>query len=184
MDVRRVHPTEDENAIATEQVKVLLERMPGRSAYPPSAPPLFVFDAGYDPVTLQKQLEGHEAQLLVRLHSNHVFYADPETRQKRPVGRPRRHGAKFDLDDTGTWPEPTYEQRCEDKDYGPVRVRARTKLHPKTHRIGERYGCQRAPVVKGTVVLVEVSRLPRETRKPKKLWMWWTGAGEPDLDLI
>ena len=34
------------------------------------------------------------------------------------------------------------------------------------------------------MVLVEVSRLPRETRKPKKLWMWWTGAGEPDLDLI
>ncbi len=39
-------------------------------------------------------------------------------------------------------------------------------------------------MVKGTVILVEVSRLPRETRKPKKLWMWWVGDGEPDLDLI
>jgi hypothetical protein len=39
-------------------------------------------------------------------------------------------------------------------------------------------------VVKGTVVLVEVSRLPGETRKPKKLWMWWAGGGEPNLDLI
>lgn len=34
---------------------------------------------------------------------------------------------------------------------------------PKTRRIGERYGCEKAPVVRGTVVLVEVGRLPRET---------------------
>jgi hypothetical protein len=39
-------------------------------------------------------------------------------------------------------------------------------------------------VVRGTVVLVEVSRLPKETRKPKKLWLWWAGDGDPDLDLI
>lgn len=39
-------------------------------------------------------------------------------------------------------------------------------------------------MVKGTVVRVEVSRLPKETRKPKKLWLWWAGKGEPDLDLI
>ena len=180
IDVQRVHPTEDGNTVAAKQVRALLERMPRRSMNAP----LFVFDAGYDPVALQKQLEGHEAQLLVRLHSNRVFYADPETRQKRPVGRPRRHGAKFDLNDTGNWPEPTYEHHCESEDYGSVRVRAWSELHPKTRRIGERYGCERAPVVKGTVVLVEVSRLPRETRKPKKLWMWWTGAGESDLDLI
>lgn len=68
--------------------------------------------------------------------------------------------------------------------YGPVRVRAWMELHPKPRRIGERYGCEKDPMVKRTVILVEVSRLPLETRKPKKLWMWWTGAGEPDLDLI
>jgi hypothetical protein len=39
-------------------------------------------------------------------------------------------------------------------------------------------------VVKGTVVLVEVDRLPKETRKPKKLWLWWHGEGEPDLTLL
>jgi hypothetical protein len=63
-------------------------------------------------------------------------------------------------------------------------VRAWAELHPKTRRIGERYGCEAALVVRGTVVLVEVSRLPRETGKPKKLWMWWVGDGEADLDLI
>jgi hypothetical protein len=39
-------------------------------------------------------------------------------------------------------------------------------------------------VVRGTVVLVEVERLPRETRKPKKLWLWWNGVAESDLDLL
>jgi hypothetical protein len=184
VDVRRVHPIEDENAIAAEQVRALLERMPSRSADPPSAPPLFVFDAGYDPVMLQRELEGSEVQLLVRLHSNRVFCADPGTPEKRPVGRPHRHGAKFDLRDPETWPEPSADHRCETDDYGEVRVRAWSDLHPKTRRIGERYGCERAPVVKGMVVLVKVSRLPRETRKPKKLWMWWAGEGEPDLGLL
>lgn len=179
VDVQRVHPAQDANDIAVEQVRNLLDRLPHKTTSP-----LFVFDAGYDPVKLQRDLADCEVQLLVRLHSNRVFYSDPEQDGPRPVGRPRRHGARFDLHDPKTWSEPTHEHRCESDAYGPVRVRAWTELHPKTRRIGERYGCERAPVVKGTVILVEVSRLPRETRKPKKLWMWWVGVGEPDLDLI
>jgi hypothetical protein len=42
--------------------------------------------------------------------------------------------------------------------------------------------------VVGTLVLVEVERLPRgeRRREPKKLWLWWWGGpGEqPDLDLL
>ena len=34
------------------------------------------------------------------------------------------------------------------------------------------------------MALVEVSKLPRQTRKPKKLWLWWSVAGEVELDLI
>jgi hypothetical protein len=120
----------------------------------------------------------------VRLHSNRVFYADPEPSSPRPVGRPRRHGKKFDLKESATWPEPTREHRCENDDYGSVRVRCWSGLHPKTRRIGERYGCERAPIVRGTVVLVEVGKLPRQSRKPKKLWLWWSGEGRADLDLI
>ena len=187
VDARRVHPEEDANDAAAGQVKDLLGRSPRRSSSPSSPPlasPMFVFDAGYDPVKLQRQLGELPLQLLVRLHSNRVFYADPEQDGPRPVGRPRRHGAKFDLHDPETWTEPFAEHRCENDEYGEVRVRAWPKLHPKTRRIGERYGCEAAPVVRGTVVLVEVNKLPRETRKPKKLWMWWVGEGEPDLDLV
>ena len=179
-DARRVHPEEDANEVAVAQVKDLLRRQAGTRG----AVPLFVFDAGYDPVKLQRGLEGHRAHVLVRLHSNRAFYADPDDVEPRPVGRPRRHGSKFALPDPETWPEPASEHRCLTGDYGEVRVRAWSGLHPKTRRIAERYGCQRAPVVRGTVILVEVAKLPRETRKPKKLWLWWHGEGEPDLDLL
>ena len=101
MDARRVRPDEDANDVALEQAKDLLERSSRRSSRR-GAPPLFVFDAGYDPVKLQRGLESKRAHLLVRLHSNRAFCADPEEVEKRPVGRPRRHGKKFALPD----PEP------------------------------------------------------------------------------
>ena len=179
VDVRRVRPTQDTDEVAAEQVRALVERLPELDAVP-----IFVFDAGYDPVKLQRSLEECPTRILVRLHSNRVFYAAPEEVEPRPVGRPRRHGKRFDLKDCASWPEPTREHRCESGDYGSVRVRCWAGLHPKTRRIGARYGCKRAPVVRGTVVLVEVGKLPRQTRKPKKLWLWWSGEGEANLDLL
>jgi hypothetical protein len=179
VDARRVRPAQDTDEVAAEQVRVLVERRPE-----PEAVPIFVFDAGYDPVKLQRNLEGCPAQILVRLHSNRVFYAEPEPPSPRPVGRPRRHGKKFDLKDPASWPQPTGEHRCDSDDYGSVRVRCWADLHPKTRRIGIRYGCDRAPIVRGCVILVEVGKLPRQTRKPKKLWLWWSGHSETNLDLI
>jgi hypothetical protein len=177
-DARRVRPDEDANDVAAGQVKDLVRRLPGQHVAS-----LFVFDAGYDPVHLQKQLEECPAQILVRLHSGRTFYSDPPTLERRPVGRPFVHGRKFDLKDTDTWHEPTTEYRSEDAGYGKVRVRAWSGLHPKTRRAGKRYGSESACVVRGTVVLVEVERLPRgeRRRRPKKLWLWWHGDGEPDL---
>ena len=105
MDARRVKPDEDANEVAVRQVRVLVTRLPQRGA----AAPLFVFDAGYDPVRLQRSLGGCHAQILVRLHSGRVFYADPPTPERRPVGRPFVHGKKFDLKDLDTWHEPTLE---------------------------------------------------------------------------
>ena len=59
-------------------------------------------------------------------------------------------------------------------------------MHPKARKAKERYGSESACVAKGTVVLVEVGRLPQgeRRREPKALWLWWNGPGEPDLDLL
>jgi hypothetical protein len=74
VDVLRVRPTENPNEVAAEQIERLLQRAPaGRCG----ASPLFVFDAGYDPVQLQTGMEGWNAQILVRLRAGRCFYADP-----------------------------------------------------------------------------------------------------------
>ena len=72
----------------------------------------------------------------------------------------------------------------EDEQCGPVRVRAWSGLHaiPQYHPGRGTRGPR--PIVRGTVVLVEVSRLPRPTRLPKRLWLWWSGPGEPDLAVL
>ncbi len=181
VDARRVEPHEDADRVAAEQVRELVSRLPERDDAP-----LFVFDAGYDPVKLQLELAECSAQILIRLNPTRVFYFDPEVPEKRPVGHPFRHGDRFDLKDSESWPEPTHEHHTLTEAYGTVRVRAWSGLHPKTRRAKERYGCESACVVRGTVVLVEVGRLPQgeRRRQPKALWLWWDGSGEPDLTLI
>jgi hypothetical protein len=67
VDVERVRPAQDANVVAAGQVKVLLGRLEEGEAVP-----LFVFDAGYDPVKLQRELEGSPCQILVRLRAGRV----------------------------------------------------------------------------------------------------------------
>jgi len=67
VDVERVRPAQDANVLAAEQVKGLLGRI-GKQG----ATPLFVFDAGYDPVKPQQGLEGSPCQILVRLRAEGV----------------------------------------------------------------------------------------------------------------
>ena len=190
MDVERLRPAQDANEVAAEQVKAFVcllhedeEEQEQRAA------PLFVFDAGYDPVKLQRGLEGCPCQILVRLRVGRRFYADPSLAgPPAHTGRPRRHGPKMKCKDPSTWPEPSAEYSCEDAGYGAVRVRAFSKMHPKVCAHEGRGSRGPLPIVVGTLVLVEVERLPRgeRRRKPRVLWLWWHGPeGEaPNLDLI
>jgi hypothetical protein len=88
--------------------------------------------------------------------------------------------------DPSSWPEPSTEYACEDAGYGAVRVRAWAKMHPKVRAHEGRGSRGPLPIVVGTLVLVEVERLPRgeRRREPRVLWLWWHGEGEPDLDLL
>jgi len=186
MDVERVRPAQDANVVAAEQVKAFLRLSPEEEK---RAAPLFVFDAGYDPVKLQQGLEGCCAQILVRLRAGRRFYADPSLAgPPAHTGRPRCHGPKMKCADPSTWPEPSAEHTCEDSGYGTVRVRAWAKMHPKVCAHEGRGSRGPLPIVVGTLVLVEVERVPRgeRRREPKKLWLWWDGPAEeePDLDLL
>src|SRR5260370_25757626 len=68
-----------------------------------------------------------------------------------------------------------------DEQYGTVRVRAWTGLHPKTHGLhAKRDARGRRPIVRGTLLLVEVSRLPQQTHEPQALWLWWHTPQDPE----
>jgi len=142
MDMRRVRSEGDANDVAAGQVRELVGQLPAEDATP-----LFVLDAGYNPVRLQLALESCRAQILVRLHSGRNFYAPPEPPPRRPVGRPFRHGAKFSCKNPSTWPDPTAEHHARSAGYGEVRVRAWSGLYPKSQRAKERYGVEGAAVV-------------------------------------
>ena len=118
VDVQRLRPAQDANEVAAEQVKTLLGRL-GKQG----SAPLFVFDAGYDPVKVQQGLEGCPCQILVRLRAGRHFYGEPGLSDPPAhVGRPRRHGPKMKGSDPVTWPEPSAEHHCEEVGYGSVRL--------------------------------------------------------------
>ena len=181
LDVRRVRPGEDANTVAAAQIKGLVARLPADGPTP-----TFVFDAGYDPIQLARDLGDARVAILVRLRKDRCFYADPDPAAAAATGRPRRHGHKFSCADPSTWPPPLAEHAVEDDQYGRVRVRAWAGLHaiPQNHATKGTRGPK--PIVRGTLLLVEVGRLPRQTRKPKQLWLWWQGpeGSVPDLDLL
>jgi hypothetical protein len=64
-----------------------------------------------------------------------------------------------------------------------VTVTAWAGLHPKQQRHpGHGSGGPR-PIVRGTVIRVQVERVPARTRPPKVLWLWWAGPVGHELDL-
>jgi hypothetical protein len=187
LHVRRLRPQENSNAVAAEQIRGLLPHLP--AAHADGALPWFVFDAGYDPVQLTQALGETPVAIVVRLRSGRCFYADPSAQPK--LGRRRRHGHKFTCDEPQTWPTPDGDLTIDDPVYGNVRVRAWTQLHPKTHgQQAKRDARGWRPIGRGTLLLVEVSRLPQQTRDPQALWLWWhapPGVPEtqlPDLDRV
>jgi hypothetical protein len=56
--------------------------------------PLFVFDAGSDPIALTMDLSDLPVAVLVRIRWDRVFHAAPMPVLGR-LGRPPRHGARF-----------------------------------------------------------------------------------------
>ena len=183
LDVQRVPAGGDAHAVAAAQICELLEHLPADGPVP-----LCVFDAGYDPETLAhelSELDGTRVAVLVRLRSDRCFYADPVPVLSRPKGgRPRRHGQKFSCVDEQTWWTPTAQHSEEHAQYGRVRVRAWAGVHAKTQNHPQRGSYRPKPTIRGTLVLVEVERLPRQKCIPKRLWLWWRGPGTPDLAVL
>lgn len=175
--VRRIIPGENVNRVAAEQIRSWLEQAP-----PSTALPIFSFDAGYEPIQLSQALAGQQVGLLVRLRAGRCFSADPTAQP--PTGRPRRHGAKFACDDPATWPAPSATWATADAGYGRVCIQTWSGLHAVPQNHATRGTRQPRPLVRGTLIRLEVERLPRPTKAPIPLWFWWSGPTPPDLSEV
>jgi DDE superfamily endonuclease len=178
VDATRLHPTDDTDQQAAVQVRALLGRLGAGGPIP-----LFVFDAGYDSAQLTLDLADARVAVLVRLRADRCFYADPPPPPAGKTGRPRRHGAKFNCADPTTWPAPTATLVCHDDQYATVTVHAWAGLHPKQQRHPGHGTRGPRPIVRGTIIRVQVERVPANTRPPKVLWLWWAGPASVQLDL-
>jgi DDE superfamily endonuclease len=172
--------------LSRQAVRALVTRYPlAGGQLPAQRPrPLFLFDAGYDPVQLALELGNTPVDLLVRLRKNRCFYADPDPASAAKTGRPRRYGHKFSCADPATWLPPSAEYTTEAPEYGHVCVRAWAGLHAKPQNHATKGTRQPKPLICGALLPVAVSRLPRPTRTPQPLWLWWQGPGEPNLALL
>jgi hypothetical protein len=178
VDVCRLTPHHNATATTINQVRRLVEVLGTDTEVP-----MFVFDAGYDPIALSHDLADVRAEILVRISDTRVFHPNPEP-PTGGGGRGRRHGERFKLADPTTWTVPNQTLTVTDRRYGNVCVQSWAGLHPKLHGRGRWADTPDPPIVAGTIIRVDVEHLPKPTARTKKtLWLWWTGPGEPDLDV-
>jgi hypothetical protein len=179
LSVQRLQPLANVNQLACQQIHTILEQ-----TRMPDTLPIFVFDAGYDPVQLSQGLHDVPVGSLVRLRAGRCFSTAPDPAQAATKGRPRRHGAKFACAEPSSWWSPSADYQEQTDSYGTVRVRRWDQLHaiPQNHAQRGSHGPR--PLISGTIILLEVERLPKQTRLPEPMWLWWSGPTPPDLALI
>ena len=170
-------PIDNLHQVAATQIRAVLQRLPH-----PGQTPIFVFDAGYDAVQLAQLLGDLPIGLLVRLRSNRCFYAKPTP--GLTGGHPRWHGDKFVCRDPRTWWDPMYECLLDDPHYGQVHIQAWPEVLAKPDRHATRGTYQRRPLIPGTLIRITVTKLPKQTRDPKPLWLFWHSPALPDLERI
>jgi hypothetical protein len=72
LDAQRIPPSANPTTATIDQVRQLLARLPADREVP-----MFVFDAGYDPIALGHDLADQRVQVLVRISPKRVFHPDP-----------------------------------------------------------------------------------------------------------
>lgn len=143
---------------AVTQLQAVCERLEVR--------PLSLWDAEYGCAPFIVQTSTIACDKLIRVRPNRVLYAAPPT--YAGIGRPRKHGAKFKLNDEQTWWPPDQTLEVESDKFGQVRLQRWQNLHF--------YQSAAHPMH-----LICVERLS-EQRVHRPLWLVWVGQSLPDLN--
>ena len=135
LDVDRIGPGETPVAIALTHL--------ARLAQASAEPLLAVADREYgvnDVLRVVPLLPGVSITVVARVRSNLVFYQAPPPRQPGHRGRTRVYGARVQLNDPATWPQPQWTATEEQPGGERVELRGWGGWHPPGHSAAARAG--------------------------------------------
>ena len=177
LDARRLAPGEDAATATAGQLRETIARLIAAGQWRPGDPDiLIVADAGYDAPRLAFLLQDLPVQVLARMRSDRVLRRAAPPRAPGTTGRPPRHGGEFVFGDPTTWGQPDVTTANETRLDGHATARAWDRLHPRlTHRSAWVAQAGPLPIIEGTVIRLEIERLPSGA-VPKPVWLWWSGT--------
>ena len=184
LDAQRLAPGDDAATVTATQLRQVVTDLIDAGQYQPGDPHiLIVADAGYDGPRLAFLLADLPVAVLVRMRSDRVLRRSAPPRAPTTVGRPRRHGGEFVFGDPATWGPPEVAIQTDTRLYGPATVRAWDRLHPRlTHRTAWVTHAGQLPILDGTLIRLEVTRLPSGAI-PKPVWLWYSRTNQTVSDV-
>lgn len=173
LHAQRLRPDDEDSTVAAAQLRAVVEQLITAGHWSAGDPEIWIIgDSGYDGPRLALLLADLPVQVLVRLRSDRVMAFPAPPRRPGTVGRNARHGARFVFKDPRTWPTPAQATTTHTTRYGTAHARSWDRLHPKlTHTGAWAQHDGPLPVMEGTVIRLQVDRLPG-TGTPKPLWLW------------
>lgn len=161
LDVVRLAPGDDLAEVTAAQLREVVGRLVAAGQWCEGDPEILVVaDAGYDGPRLAWLLGDLPVQVLARMRSDRVLRRATPPRAPGGLGRPRRHGTEFIFGDPGSWGDPEVATSTDTRLYGQASARAWDRLHPRLTRRAAWADCAQLPLIEGTVIRLEVDRLP------------------------
>jgi hypothetical protein len=122
-------------------------------------------------------------QVLARMRADRVLRrAAPPWVAHPHAGHPPRHGGEFIFGDPASWGNPDVTTHTESRLYGDATAQAWDRLHPRLTRRAAWTGSGDLPIIAGTVIRLQVDRLPSGAI-PKPVWLWWSGVDATNADV-
>ena len=188
LDAVRLVPGADLAAITAAQIEAVIGRLTTAGHWRPGDRKIWVvMDAGYDAARLAWLLRDLPVRVLARMRADRVLRRPSPAWIPRPHGgRKPRHGGEFVFGDEASWGVPDVDTTTPTRLYGLAHARAWRRLHPKLTRRAAWEDSLELPVLEGTVIRLEVERLPSgATAKPVWLWSPTTNSDhDDDADMV
>ena len=180
LDAVRLAPGDDAATVTAGQLRTVIGNLIEAGHWHPGDPEIWIIaDAGYDAPRLAFLLADLPVAVLGRMRSDRVLRRRAPAWHPGIAGRPPRHGGEFAFGDPASWGEPDTAVTAETRLYGPATARSWNRLHPRlTHRSSWVAQAGKLPVIEGTVIRLDVDRLPSGAI-PKPVWLWHSAV---DLD--